>query len=1272
MSFSGPELGRGVAARRSSTSAATQDGFHGAIMGRASLLKEKTSGEREHVVKRSPGPSRLQAVASQRQRPLQRKPPEPLRRAVADCLSSSHHGMSPALHSEAVRALQDYLADTKTIDVAYTVLIEHALAERDRSPPVVAKCVALLKRYLFRYIPRIQTLQQIDFFCVNLIAECNAVTNKKSSSWVQSANSEHAASNISGNSSSTSSTSVAFASEALVKSLNYVRALVSKHIPKHSFQSPLFAANSHTSSKRYSPTLSSLRSRSFGSQLSPGGIAGRGSPEIEEAAKSAIMNIVGLETIDEEDLNYIALDVFKSQWIRGKHQQSWTPSPVMTDSGGIARPQIDSKYDILERGAAALLMKGQLGKTTDRRTSPGFLTEQLLQPSTLTTVTDTASARSHLRSIAASKRIKTGTHQIWEDVPVNTWRRRPRPLFHYRHYSEQQPLRLSAVEVEEVIAAVCLEGSITSNNTVSSMPSLPSNQAGRVTVETADVAASVLIKLVIDMYMADSRTAAPLLLSMLEGMLSSLQSTVRTRAFDLVLNLGIHAQLLKPMRGEEQPTVVEVPSSQSTRFFDGNQFFGTAKENSKSYNLEGGTPQAVREFEIWLLNILCEILLFLVQIEEKEEGVWASALSCLMYMICDRGRIQRRRLNGLDVRVLKALLEISRENSWAEELHCGLIRLLSNLLYNICDGEEKPSPGAIGLDIQQIELIGGIEFICEEYARANAVEAKNNLFGVLFGYVLHQPKSKWLTTGKSMPVDDEIQAIATVLALADAPEAFAVALKLGLHGVGEELKKSIVKSMSRDVTSGHLNTELLEDIVESLDSVVSYYAHLDDEFSEMLQITMVNESLIHIQEGPKEQNTIEDSVSVSRAWTTLDYLLHSSRAIYRQNGYFWLVELLFAEIVRESNRMKVQNLQQQFGLFGVSERSDSDHFEEQSLSHVSSSLRLLSGLLKSKYNYIRWGFILILERLLLRCQLSVLDENRAHGEADGREYRQVGTNGLYAEDKANAVIGLMNAALSQIFLANETDRIMILKMCDLLFSQLCLRIYPSMVPSIQNNAYIRDNTTFGSLTNSSDVYDKSDNLLFRTDQGERNFGDGRHLNRSGSGFLQYGYKSTSMAALLLRGYAAAPRQLVACIPTALLYWPLIQLAGAATDDIALGIAVGSKGRGNIPGGASDIRGALLLLLIGKCTTDQTAFQEVGGEEFFRSLLDDTDARVAYYTSAFLLKRMMTEEPEKYQSKLHDIVFKAQQSNNEKLLENPYLQMRGILQLSSDLGSQLSF
>ena len=57
----------------------------------------------------------------------------------------------------------------------------------------------------------------------------------------------------------------------------------------------------------------------------------------------------------------------------------------------------------------------------------------------------------------------------------------------------------------------------------------------------------------------------------------------------------------------------------------------------------------------------------------------------------------------------------------------------------------------------------------------------------------------------------------------------------------------------------------------------------------------------------------------------------------------------------------------------------------------------------------------------------------------------------------------------------------------------------------------------------------------------------------------------------------------------------------------LGNVVGSKGRGNILGGASDTRSSILLLLIGKWTTNQAAFQDVGGEECFR-----------YYTCSLFL------------------------------------------------------
>lgn len=64
---------------------------------------------------------------------------------------------------------------------------------------------------------------------------------------------------------------------------------------------------------------------------------------------------------------------------------------------------------------------------------------------------------------------------------------------------------------------------------------------------------------------------------------------------------------------------------------------------------------------------------------------------------------------------LKALLEISWEYGWADEVHCRLIRIACNLLYRLPADEtltSKPS-----LDLDQIEILGGIETICAEVSK---------------------------------------------------------------------------------------------------------------------------------------------------------------------------------------------------------------------------------------------------------------------------------------------------------------------------------------------------------------------------------------------------------------------------------------------------------------------------------------------------------------------------------------------------------------------------
>ncbi|ONM34148.1 hypothetical protein ZEAMMB73_Zm00001d041953 [Zea mays] len=438
--------------------------------------------------------------------------------------------------------------------------------------------------------------------------------------------------------------------------------------------------------------------------------------------------------------------------------------------------------------------------------------------------------------------------------------------------------------------------------------------------------------------------------------------------------------------------------------------------------------------------------------------------------------------------------------------------------------------------------------------------------------------------------------------------------------------------------------------MRKLDGTASTFSRIDNEFSYMIQVTKSCKCFGSIKDGCDDADV---ALRARLCWATLHSLLHSHISSYRHHGYIWLVELLLSEISEETDGSvwsKIQKLQEEIEVAGS---------QDLSCSEVSLPVCMLCGLLKSKHNFIRWGFLYVLDKFLMRCKL-LLDDNdmQDHTTADHNK------NCL---DKAFAVIDIMNSALLLVVQNNETDHINILKMCDMLFSQLCLRI-----PST-NAMQVRGLQSLGQLFGytSKNIDSHLETLASHQSIGNKNICRSETLQDIGidqSG-QSTSFCEASMAALLLRGLAIAPMQLVARVPTSLFFWPLIQLEGAASDDIALGIAVGSTGRGNLPGATSDIRAALLLLLIGKCTADQEALKEVEGNEFFRGLLDDTDSRVAYYSAAFLLKRMMTEEPEIYQRMLQSLISKAQQCNNEKLLENPYLQMRGILQLSNDLGVQ---
>lgn len=196
--------------------------------------------------------------------------------------------------------------------------------------------------------------------------------------------------------------------------------------------------------------------------------------------------------------------------------------------------------------------------------------------------------------------------------------------------------------------------------------------------------------------------------------------------------------------------------------------------------------------------------------------------------------------------------------------------------------------------------------------------------------------------------------------------------------------------------------------------IINTFTHLDKEFAHLKLITKSNK-FVESVERPAPRSS---GKKAKFAWATLHSLLHSDRIACRQNGYTWLGDLLIAEITEkreDSVWSNIKKLQLEITHAG-------DH-DASTASDVSLPISLMCGLLKSKNNLIRWGFLYILERLLIRCKF-LLDENDMQQQSvkhDGDE------NGESRLEKANAVVDLMSSALSLVAQINETDCINILK-----------------------------------------------------------------------------------------------------------------------------------------------------------------------------------------------------------------------------------------------------
>lgn len=98
-------------------------------------------------------------------------------------------------------------------------------------------------------------------------------------------------------------------------------------------------------------------------------------------------------------------------------------------------------------------------------------------------------------------------------------------------------------------------------------------------------------------------------------MLKSPRLASRVRTFDLILNLGVHAHLLEPVLPDDPPTIEEEEETTEELYLSNEeQQPGELIKKSVESDQQEIKSSAIDNFESWILSILYEILLLLVQV----------------------------------------------------------------------------------------------------------------------------------------------------------------------------------------------------------------------------------------------------------------------------------------------------------------------------------------------------------------------------------------------------------------------------------------------------------------------------------------------------------------------------------------------------------------------------------------------------------------------------------------------------------------------------------
>eukprot|EP01122_Echinamoeba_exundans_P011362 TRINITY_DN4494_c0_g1_i1.p1 TRINITY_DN4494_c0_g1~~TRINITY_DN4494_c0_g1_i1.p1 ORF type:complete len:1100 (-),score=161.24 TRINITY_DN4494_c0_g1_i1:652-3951(-) len=788
--------------------------------------------------------------------------------------------------------------------------------------------------------------------------------------------------------------------------------------------------------------------------------------------------------------------------------------------------------------------------------------------------------------------------------------RRPSPLFQYKHYKDQSRLQLSENQLEDITNAMVA----------------PRND-NRMT------ASKIFIKLILDAFVQDDvQVATTLLLSVLTEMIESSNVEARIHAFNLVFNLSVHVNMFE-----------EVP------------FFNPT-------NPRGTTP-AIFQIQAEIYQVVKQMLSMLLVCEETDRRVWFAGMNLLLFFATERGSIDKVRLLGLDVRIFVAIfqyVDFISDGVWRH-----LVRMLVNLLYmpdSAAGSMRTATPTASNTSLDMSAFSSGaisIKFIIDLYVRSRSLEARSNLFVVIFDYLRECYLRRRNPSSDSDSDDDEeenhilrqYKRSFELLISLEAHQFFPQLFKFVPDDFSEKMMEFFHEKCSRDsptstaklheifskIDSGILRELILEDFVR----LAKHYSKLDAEHESalvrskdlILAAQMAAMGLgFDASNPPTSRGTLrrhQSSASSSSVGSIIQHfsdeemdgmgsvvirgaLTPSSASprsdpfdnvlvAIKQSSNFHLLDIrTLLHSPRESDwRQGVVWLFQLRHSIAVAEKELADHAQTNSNTNHA-----------SLFAHIDSELDLIVESLLS----SGLPSASRLAYLTLVEATLVWMRSSTSNNSSKDQIDFLNVALRRLASAADTRD-------SEKFEGVLMRIF-DLIFSIVS---ISENST--KLHQTSDATDAA-------------------IAASSDFILSNQALDDSPACLFITGRVMVSMTQLRMIDISILHFTFSNLPPRYT---------------------CQMRAALLHLIIERCKARKEDIEAVGGTTFFKKLLNENDPQISYLASRFLIDMLQKEKPEQFSDIINTLLARAVEAYDEKLVSNPYLQIKAILEMQDSVG-----